>query len=115
MFGLQGPNSAGKTTAIRVVMTLLPPNAGTMEVFGLDTPGGRRCGSVGWSARSPSSCRSTASSQATTAPTTTGPATSSAEVRIAPNAASAPLTSRPRSGASPRPTSRDAEQTNGPR
>jgi hypothetical protein len=37
MFGLLGPNSAGKTTAIRVVTTLLPPNAGTMEVFGLDT------------------------------------------------------------------------------
>ena len=36
VFGLLGPNDAGKTTVIRVVTTLLKPVAGTMEVFGLD-------------------------------------------------------------------------------
>jgi ABC-2 type transport system ATP-binding protein len=37
VFGLLGPNVAGKTTVIRVVTTLLKPAAGTMRVFGLDT------------------------------------------------------------------------------
>jgi ABC-2 type transport system ATP-binding protein len=37
LFGLLGPDGAGKTTVIRVVTTLLKPTAGTMRVFGLDT------------------------------------------------------------------------------
>ncbi|MEV5748065.1 ATP-binding cassette domain-containing protein [Actinoallomurus sp. NPDC052308] len=36
IFGLLGPNGAGKTTTIRLITTLLPAQAGMVEVFGLD-------------------------------------------------------------------------------
>jgi ABC-2 type transport system ATP-binding protein len=36
VFGLLGPNGAGKTTVIRVLATLLPVEAGTARVAGLD-------------------------------------------------------------------------------
>ena len=36
MFGLIGPDGAGKTTTIRLMCGLLKPNAGTVRVFGRD-------------------------------------------------------------------------------
>ncbi|MBI5575539.1 MAG: ABC transporter ATP-binding protein [Deltaproteobacteria bacterium] len=36
MFGLIGPDGAGKTTTLRVAIGLLPPNAGTVRTCGLD-------------------------------------------------------------------------------
>ena len=48
---LLGPNGAGKTTALRIVTGALPPTAGSVRVFGLDTATDgddvrRRCGIV---------------------------------------------------------------------
>jgi ABC-2 type transport system ATP-binding protein len=36
MFGLIGPDGAGKTTTIRMICGLLPPDAGSIRVFDLD-------------------------------------------------------------------------------
>src|SRR5664279_3508274 len=35
-YALVGPNGAGKTTTLRMVAGLLPPDAGTVAVFGVD-------------------------------------------------------------------------------
>jgi ABC-2 type transport system ATP-binding protein len=36
VFGFLGPNGAGKTTTIRLMLDLIRPNAGKLELFGLD-------------------------------------------------------------------------------
>nr|MDQ3306716.1 ATP-binding cassette domain-containing protein [Actinomycetota bacterium] len=36
VLGLLGPNGAGKTTAVRIFTTLLEPDAGSVEVAGID-------------------------------------------------------------------------------
>ena len=36
VFGLLGPTGAGKTTAIRILTTILRPDGGRAEVLGLD-------------------------------------------------------------------------------
>jgi ABC-2 type transport system ATP-binding protein len=35
-YALLGPNGAGKTTTLRMVAGLLPPDAGSIEIFGID-------------------------------------------------------------------------------
>ncbi len=40
IYGLLGPNGAGKTTTIRMILDILPPDAGTVRLFG--APGGGR-------------------------------------------------------------------------
>src|SRR5260370_38073236 len=39
VFGLPGPNGAGKATLVRILATLLAPDAGRAEVFGHDVAG----------------------------------------------------------------------------
>src|SRR5512141_2315010 len=36
VFGFLGPNGAGKTTTIRLMLDLIRPTAGRLELFGLD-------------------------------------------------------------------------------
>ena len=36
LYALLGPNGAGKTTTLRMVAGLLPPDSGSIEVFGID-------------------------------------------------------------------------------
>jgi ABC-2 type transport system ATP-binding protein len=50
MFGLIGPDGAGKTTTLRMVLGLLPPQEGTIETCGLEPRAQRRVlsGRVGY-------------------------------------------------------------------
>jgi drug efflux transport system ATP-binding protein len=50
MFGLIGPDGAGKTTTIRLICGLLRADAGSIRVFGLDAHGDHRrlTGSIGY-------------------------------------------------------------------
>ena len=50
MFGLIGPDGAGKTTTLRMILGLLPPDAGSIESCGLDPRRDRRAlsGRVGY-------------------------------------------------------------------
>lgn len=43
MFGLIGPDGAGKSTIYRILSTLATPDSGRAEVFGLDTVGKDEC------------------------------------------------------------------------
>lgn len=37
VFGLIGPNGAGKTTTIKIMMNILQPTSGSVEMFGVDS------------------------------------------------------------------------------
>ncbi len=36
IFGILGPNGAGKTTIVEIMATLLKPDSGKVEIFGID-------------------------------------------------------------------------------
>ncbi|MBI5369174.1 MAG: ABC transporter ATP-binding protein [Planctomycetes bacterium] len=42
IFGFLGPNGAGKTTTIRMILGLIRPSAGRVELLGYEMPAGRR-------------------------------------------------------------------------
>jgi ABC-2 type transport system ATP-binding protein len=47
VFGLLGPNGAGKTTTIRMIMDIIRPDSGTVEIFGA-APGAATLGAIGY-------------------------------------------------------------------
>jgi ABC-2 type transport system ATP-binding protein len=42
VFGYLGPNGAGKTTSLRMLLGLIRPTAGSVELFGRDRESGQR-------------------------------------------------------------------------
>lgn len=42
LYGLIGPDGAGKTTMFRILATLLLPSEGSAQILGMDTVGGYR-------------------------------------------------------------------------
>jgi ABC-2 type transport system ATP-binding protein len=53
IFGFLGPNGAGKTTAIKMLMGLVTPTAGTMEILGVRAPCPDIMGRVGFLPENP--------------------------------------------------------------
>jgi ABC-2 type transport system ATP-binding protein len=53
IFGLLGPNGAGKTTTIKMVLRLIFPMRGTIELFGEKSPGPAAMARVGYMPENP--------------------------------------------------------------
>jgi ABC-2 type transport system ATP-binding protein len=53
IFGFLGPNGAGKTTTIKMLMGLIAPTAGTMEILGVRAPDADVMARVGFLPESP--------------------------------------------------------------
>ncbi|MGA7120240.1 MAG: ATP-binding cassette domain-containing protein, partial [Polyangiaceae bacterium] len=53
IFGFLGPNGAGKTTTIKMMMGLVAPTAGSMEILGVRAPSPRVRGRVGFLPENP--------------------------------------------------------------
>ena len=53
IFGFLGPNGAGKTTTIKMLMGLIAPSAGTMEILGVRAPEPDVMGRVGFLPENP--------------------------------------------------------------
>ncbi|MEC7518542.1 MAG: ABC transporter ATP-binding protein [Myxococcota bacterium] len=53
IFGLLGPNGAGKTTSIKCVLRLIFPSAGSITLFGQESPGPSVMGRVGYLPENP--------------------------------------------------------------
>jgi ABC-2 type transport system ATP-binding protein len=53
IFGFLGPNGAGKTTTIKMLMGLIAPTAGTMEILGVRAPEPDVMGRVGFLPENP--------------------------------------------------------------
>jgi ABC-2 type transport system ATP-binding protein len=53
IFGLLGPNGAGKTTTIKMVLRLIFPMRGTIELFGQKDPGPAAMGRIGYLPENP--------------------------------------------------------------
>ncbi len=48
VYGLLGPNGAGKTTTIRMILDIIEPDAGTIQIFGSSSVRGRQNNRIGY-------------------------------------------------------------------